>query len=104
MSSAPRPAKSGFHSSDARGIVSAVDPATPLARGKGAEVGVRTGIIPGLQSSLSVWLLDLKSELVWAGDEGDNEASGPTRRYGVERGGPTITTPECLDAQASAHW
>ncbi len=74
----------GYHSNDARGVVAAGDPATPLPRGKGAEAGVRTTLIPGLQSSLSFWLLDLKSELVWAGDEGDNEASGPTRRYGIE--------------------
>jgi hypothetical protein len=74
----------GFHSNDARGVVSRTDPATPLVRGKGAEVGVRTSIVPGLQSSLTFWLLDLNSELVWDGDEGDNSPSGPSRRYGVE--------------------
>jgi len=74
----------GFHSNDARGVVAKVDPATPLARGRGAEVGVRTGVVPGLQSSVSFWLLDLASELVWDGDAGGNAPSGPTRRYGVE--------------------
>ncbi len=77
-------AGTGFHSNDARGVVAQVDPATPLARSRGAEIGARTGVIPGLQSSISVWLLDLSSELVWAGDDGTNVPSGPTRRYGVE--------------------
>ncbi|MCC7265506.1 MAG: TonB-dependent receptor [Candidatus Latescibacteria bacterium] len=74
----------GFHSNDARGVTAKIDPATPLPRSKGAEVGLRTALVPGLQSSLSLWLLDLKSELLWVGDAGSNEASGPTRRWGVE--------------------
>ena len=74
----------GFHSNDARGVTAAVDPATALARSKGGELGVRTGWIRGLQSSVSFWLLDLNSELVWSGDDGTNAPSGPTRRYGVE--------------------
>lgn len=74
----------GYHSNDMRGVVAKSDPATPLVRGKGAEVGLRSGWIEGLQSTVSLWLLDLKSELVWDGDSGTNEASGPTRRYGIE--------------------
>lgn len=74
----------GFHSNDARGVTSNTDPATPLPRSKGAEVGVRTALVPGLQSSISLWMLDLKSELLWVGDAGSNEPSGPTRRYGIE--------------------
>ena len=74
----------GFHSNDARGVIVAVNPATPLPRSTGGEFGARTTIIPDLRSELSFWLLDLQSELVWAGDEGDNEPSGPSRRYGVE--------------------
>ncbi len=73
-----------FHSNDIRGVVAKSDPATALARAKGAEVGLRSGLVPGMQSTLAVWMLDLKSELVWAGDSGTNEPSGPTRRYGVE--------------------
>jgi hypothetical protein len=74
----------GFHSNDARGVVAATDPATPLPRSTGGEVGLRSGIIPDLRSELSFWLLDLQSELVWDGDAGTNQPSGPTRRYGVE--------------------
>ena len=74
----------GYHSNDARGIVSSTAPATPLPRSEGVEAGVRTSRIPGLQSSVTLWLLDLKSELVWDADAGGSEPSGPTRRYGIE--------------------
>jgi outer membrane receptor protein involved in Fe transport len=68
----------GFHSNDARGS------ATPLVRTEGAEVGVRTTAIPRLQSTISVWGLDIASELVFAGDAGTTEASQPSRRTGIE--------------------
>jgi TonB-dependent Receptor Plug Domain len=74
----------GFHSNDARGVVSQTNPATAMPRSTGAEVGARTAVIPGLRSSVSFWLLDLQSELVWDGDAGTNVPSGPTRRYGIE--------------------
>ncbi|MBI1318995.1 MAG: TonB-dependent receptor plug domain-containing protein [Candidatus Hydrogenedens sp.] len=89
----------GFHSNDARGVTTRVDPVTgsrrngdgdvvegadPLVRTKGAEAGVRTTAIEGLQSTLSIWLLDIDSELLFVGDAGATEASRPSRRYGVE--------------------
>jgi len=89
----------GFHSNDARGVNTRVDPATgspidsggqpvmpakPLVRSKGAELGVRTNWFPKLQSTVTAWLLDLESELVFSGDAGTTEASRPSRRYGVE--------------------
>lgn len=83
----------GFHSNDARGVtthvdpadgVTAVTPASPLVRARNVEIGVRTAAAHGLVSTVSFWLLDLDSELVFAGDAGATEASGPTRRYGVE--------------------
>src|SRR6185369_2044307 len=82
----------GFHSNDARGAttrVSAasglpVDPVTPLVKTRGGELGARTEIIPGLQSSLALWRLRLGSELVFAGDAGDTEASRASKRSGVE--------------------
>src|SRR6185312_782487 len=55
-----------------------------LVRTKGAEVGVRTKIVPGLDSSVSFFILDQASELVFSGDAGDTEASRPSRRVGVE--------------------
>ncbi len=89
----------GFHSNDARGVNIRVDPATgkpvdvsgnpikpaaPLARTYGAEVGLRTSLFKGLQSTLSLWWLDIDSELLFVGDAGTTEASRPSRRYGVE--------------------
>src|SRR5207237_2009568 len=32
----------------------------------------------------SLWRLDLSSELVWSGDAGGTEPSGPTRRQGID--------------------
>ncbi len=74
----------GFHSNDARGVVSRIDPATALPRSSGEEIGLRTTLIPHLRSELSLWRLHLQSELVWDGDAGTNTPSGPTTRYGVE--------------------
>ena len=82
----------GFHSNDARGTTITVDPKSgdpvdkvpALVRSKGYEVGVRTSIIPGLQSSLSLYNLDFDSELVFAGDAGTTEAGRPSRRAGFE--------------------
>lgn len=76
----------GYHSNDARGVVAHVAPVIPLPRSIGAELGTRTAVVPGLQSSVSLWLLDLNSELVWDADVGGSEPSGPTRRYGIEFG------------------
>jgi len=90
----------GFHSNDARGVLQAVDPATgtaadadgnpvvratPLVRATGKEVGLRlTGLVPGLQTSVTLWQLRLGSELVFVGDAGTTEASRPSRRTGIE--------------------
>ncbi len=81
-----------FHSNDARGVTIKVDPATgapadaatPLARSKGAELGLRTEAVRDVQSSLALWALKLDSELVFVGDAGTTEAGRPSQRYGVE--------------------
>lgn len=82
----------GFHSNDARGTVIRVDPntgeparrVTPLVRTDQAELGVRTTVVKGLQSTFSLWYLDLDSELLFIGDAGTTEASRPSRRTGIE--------------------
>ena len=82
----------GFHSNDARGTVIRIDPktgdpaqpVTPLARSRGYELGLRTSPLPGLQTALSVYGLDLDSELVFVGDAGTTEAGRPSRRTGFE--------------------
>lgn len=87
----------GFHSNDARGVTTRLNPdfrdpgflspsqpADPLVRAKSYELGLRTGIIRGLQSSLAFWRLDLDSELLFIGDAGTTEPSFPSRREGIE--------------------
>jgi hydrogenase/urease accessory protein HupE len=85
----------GFHSNDGRGATTTVDPisglpvdangdpirrADPLVQTYGAE----TLAVDGLQSTLSVWWLDIDSELLFVGDAGATDASRPSRRYGIE--------------------
>jgi hypothetical protein len=82
----------GFHSNDGRGATTRIDPSTltavqranPLVQTYGAEIGVRTLAVDGLQSTLSVWWLDIDSELLFVGDAGATDASRPSRRYGIE--------------------
>jgi hypothetical protein len=82
----------GYHSNDARGATITVDPrtgepverVTPLVRAKGAEFGVRTVQLGGLQSTAAIWYLGFDSELLFIGDAGITEASRPSRRLGVE--------------------
>jgi hypothetical protein len=89
----------GFHSNDARGVLASsapAGPAVPLVRSKGAEVGLRTEFVPGLQSSLSLWRLTLGSELVFVGDAGDVEASRASKRTGVEWNNHWVAKPWLL--------
>jgi len=83
----------GFHSNDARGTTIRVDPADgttpvdrvkPLVRTKGYELGWRSEIVEGWQSTLAFWQLESASELLFVGDAGTTEASRPSRRYGLE--------------------
>lgn len=82
----------GFHSNDARGVTITESPldgsplqASPfLVKTRGAELGVRTKLIPGLTSAVSLFVLDSASEILFSGDAGDTEASRPSRRTGIE--------------------
>ncbi len=81
-----------FHSNDARGVTTtldpasgdAVDPVTPLVRSEGYELGLRG--FPGqkLNTSVALWYLSLDSELLFVGDAGTTEASDASERYGLE--------------------
>jgi outer membrane receptor protein involved in Fe transport len=84
-------AGTGFHSNNALGTTITADPegnpvgrVTPLVRAKGAEIGVRTVAVPHLQSTVSVWMLRLGSELVYNGDVGATEPGPASARHGVE--------------------
>ncbi|SCB09325.1 Outer membrane receptor proteins, mostly Fe transport [Bradyrhizobium shewense] len=83
----------GMHSNDARGVTTTEDPSDPatrltpsplLVRTRGAEVGVRSRIVPGLDTSLSLFILDQDSEILFSGDAGDTSATRASRRYGFE--------------------
>lgn len=84
----------GFHSNDARGTTIRVDPKNPdtpavreapLVPARGIELGARSALVQGLQTSLAVYQLDYSSELLFAGDAGSTADTGrPSRRTGVE--------------------
>jgi outer membrane receptor protein involved in Fe transport len=82
----------GFHSNSALGITLQVDPLTgepaeaapPFARAQGAEFGVRTVALRGLQTTITGWYLDFDSELIYVGDSGSTESGPASRRTGVE--------------------
>jgi len=79
----------GYHSNDARGITrSAQGPgamsATPLTRARSAELGLSSAAIPNLETSLDLFQLKLRSELVFSGDAGVTAPSGSTTRVGIE--------------------
>lgn len=93
----------GFHSTDARGTVQKfstseigdkagfdldgvmrVAPIPLLVKSRGAEAGVRTKFIEGLDSSLSFFWLNLDSENQFEGDTGTTAFGRPSRRYGLE--------------------
>nr|CAJ01624.1 putative outer membran receptor signal peptide protein [Methylocapsa acidiphila] len=83
----------GFHSNDLRGVTVKVEPTDPINRlqpatfltpTQGAEIGVRTKAIEGLNSSIALFGLDAASENIFSGDAGDTQPSRSTRRIGIE--------------------
>ena len=95
----------GFHSNDARGTTTTIDPKNPdpgsnavdkvppLVASNGFEFGARTEALPGLQSSIALWKLDFNSELVYIGDAGATEASAASKRHGVEFNNRWVPVP-----------
>ena len=88
-----------FHSNDGRGATQQVEPVSPdspypdtpaakippLVQTKGGEIGLRTTVVPHLQSTLSLWYLRSNSELMQDGDTGGTSASEQSsNRYGIE--------------------
>lgn len=82
----------GFHSNDARGVTTTVDPGalTPvnpvdaLVRTYGAEIGIRTQAVPTLTLTTAFFWLRSESELLYVGDAGTNEPGPGSDRFGVE--------------------
>ncbi|MCC7595910.1 TonB-dependent receptor [Janthinobacterium sp. FW305-129] len=90
----------GFHSNDARGTTQTrlpdgtpSAPVTPLVPTRGMELGARTEWLPGLQSSLALWRLDLASELLFVGDAGETQPSRASRRHGIEWNNHYVAAP-----------
>ena len=75
----------GYHSNDARAVL-ANPSMEALPTATGYEFGVRTRALPRTEIFATYWILDLKSELVFVGDDGTTEARGATHREGVEAG------------------
>lgn len=81
----------GFHSNDARGTTQRIDPVSgepvdrvdPLVPSRGLELGLRTSALPGLRTTLTLWAVELDSELLFVGDAGTTEPSDGSRRTGV---------------------
>ena len=86
----------GYHSNDARGTTIRRDPTngefldgaasqiSPAAWSRGAEVGIRSNFIPGLNTTVAAWWLNSSQELVFVGDAGTTEINGASDRYGIE--------------------
>ena len=92
----------GFHSDDARGVFGTVPlEGFPGAAGKtpllasttGSEIGLRTNIIPRLQMQVALFREDFHSELTYNADAGEDEASAPSRREGIEVSAQYHPTP-----------
>ncbi len=81
----------GFHSNDVRGATITLDPASGdpaipvpiLVKAEGAEIGARMER-GDMKASVSVFTLDLESELVFVGDAGTTEANDASTRTGIE--------------------
>jgi outer membrane receptor protein involved in Fe transport len=102
----------GFHENDARGTTITLDPTDgvtaaqrvrPMVRASGAEIGVRTALLPYTQLALTAWTLDLDSELLYVGDAGATEANRASERHGVELG-VYVTPREWLILDADFAW
>jgi outer membrane receptor protein involved in Fe transport len=86
----------GFHSDDVRGVFGTVPvegipgtagKTTLLAPTTGVEIGVRSNIVPKVSMQLAVFQQEFNSELAYDADQGQDSASAPSRREGVELSG-----------------
>lgn len=74
----------GYHSNDARNLFNPTDPVVPIAGTMSTEVGLRSDAFDNWKPTVAVWYQEFDSELVFNAEEGEVEALGPSRRYGVE--------------------
>lgn len=74
----------GFHSNDARGVVSDEGGVPLISPSTGYEIGVSSNVSDTLHLNFVLFALELDSELVFVGDNGDIEPKAGTRRKGFE--------------------
>jgi hypothetical protein len=83
----------GFHSNDVRGVfetlplegIQSLGIRTPfMSPATGEEVGLRTNIVPKVQVQFAAFREDFTSELAYDQDQGEDQASAPSRRQGIE--------------------
>ena len=82
----------GFHSNDVRGNTITIDPISgdpadrvdPFGQSNGAEIGTRFESGERFNATVTVFWLELDSELLFVGDAGSTEAQGASERVGVE--------------------
>lgn len=83
----------GFHSDDVRGVFGTVPKegfpgeagrAPFLAPATGEEVGLRSDLISRVQLEVALFQEDFRSEQTYDADQGEDSASAPSRRQGVE--------------------
>jgi hypothetical protein len=81
----------GFHSNDARGATITVDPASGVPADRVPLLVPATGVETGLRfersrlsATLTLFALELDSELVYVGDAGATEPGDASRRVGAE--------------------
>ena len=82
----------GFHSNDARAVVRDAN-ARVLPRALGYEVGSTCKPVPSMVVNVALWALHLQDELVYIGDDGQTESTGPTQRYGLDLAARYQLTP-----------
>ena len=75
----------GFHSNDSRVVVNKTEERT-LPSAFGVDLGTIFKPTNGLVLDATLWSLSSQQEFVYVGDAGVPEASGRSRRYGVEFG------------------
>lgn len=73
----------GFHSNDARGVVSTSNPVPGISAGTGYEAGGRLSL-GDFKFTSAYWWLNQESELIFVGDSNSVEPKGASKREGVE--------------------
>lgn len=75
----------GFHSNDSRSILNH-SKLNRLPKANGFDLGAFWKLHNSVLINITLWNLNMEEELIFVGDEGIVEASGPTKRLGIDFG------------------